>query len=203
MTFDKIPESWKKAVLLPLARLLYVAAGEDMQEAWNQAIILVRGFGPRTEAEFRGAVRVAILSLQANQCFADASDDDTTKSQAIRLRAEGLAFIKATDKAELRLHQLQTIRAQRAQKAAADAESAPVEASEEAPEQASDRAPENAPENAPEKAPERAASLRALNEQARDLAEYARKNNITYAEAWGECARKAVELALDTVPSQP
>jgi hypothetical protein len=198
MTLDKIPESWKKTVLLPLARLLYVAAGEDMKEAWTQAIILVRGFGPRTEAEFRGAVRVAILSLQANQCFADASEDDTTKSQAIRLRAEGLAFIKATDKAELRLHQMQTIRAQRAQKAAAEAESAPVEASDE-------EAADQAPETTPEKAPERTASLRALNDQARDLAEYARKNNISYAQAWGERerAKKAAALTQPTVPSQP
>src|SRR5580692_2502066 len=116
-----IPDAWKRTLMLPLVKLLFDAAGEDVTNAWQQALDLVRGFYPATELEFRLIVRMAVLNIQANLATEIAGQPNARISQVIRLQSNALALSRAADKAEARLKQLQSTRIQRAK----DQEAAP------------------------------------------------------------------------------
>src|ERR1700761_5074544 len=106
MKVADIPEAWKKTLLLPLVKLMFDAANEDVADAWHQAIDLVKGFYPATELEFRLIVRMAVLNIQANLATEIAGQPNARISQVIRLQSNALALSRAADKAEARLKQL-------------------------------------------------------------------------------------------------
>ena len=165
MKIAHVPEAWKKVLLLPLAKLLFESSKRDVDNAWNQAIALIREYCPQTELEFRLIVRVTILNIQASEATALASEPGITVSQAIRLQTNAVTMFKAADKAEARFRQLESARTQRAKTAAP--EPAPSPATEPQPE-----------------APPTETVPQAAKDEARAISEYARKNNVTYAEAW-------------------
>ena len=192
MTHSEIPAAWKKTIIVPLVRIMFDSADKDLQSAWDQAIQLIQCHAPKTEQELRMFVRMTILNAQANLSFAESVDPGTTQSQAIRLRTNGLALMKAADKAEQRFRQLQTTRAQKARNAAAAPEEVPTP--DKAPEKATEKPAEKAPE--PKTSPQAASKPRTAQEEGRAISAYARKNNISYAEAWlkFQIAKKADQL---------
>ena len=170
-----IPRGWKKALMAPLVALMFEGTDEDPKEAWQQAIDYVRVLAPHTELEFRLVVRMAILNLQSNNASLLSTRPDLTVNQAIRLQANALALANAADKAETRFKQLQSARLQRAR--ATDTA-------------ASDAAAEPAPTPATESTPEAPkAQPRTAKDEARAINEYARKNRMTYAQAWARHQR--------------
>ena len=197
MKIADIPLAWQRTLMLPLVKLLFYAAGEDVNNAWQHALDLVRGFRPGTELEFRLIVRMAVLNIQANMATEIAGQTNARISQVIRLQANALALARAADKAEARLEQLQSARIQRAQ----DQETA-QEPAEEAPSPppAASPTPETAQE-ASQEAPktQTATQTQTAKDEARAINGYARKHNMTYAQAWGLYQReKKAEQAQPT-----
>jgi hypothetical protein len=162
MSNAEIPDGWKRALLAPLVALMFDRTDLDADLAWDQAVGFIMAYGPGTDQEFRLIVRMAICNLQANNASMMSNHPRATISQMIRLQANAIAFAKAADKAETRFKQLQTARTQSARAAQPVRETQPQPAAA-----ASNEVPQ------PSK------------EAAKVISEYARKNNMTYAEAWG------------------
>jgi nucleoid-associated protein YgaU len=169
MKLDDIPEGWKKALMVPLVSMMFERTNVETQDAWQQAIGYVRGFAPQTELEFRLVVRMAILNIEANHASMLSTHPQTTVSQSIRLQANAVALAKAADDAESRLKQLQAARAQRA-------EAAP-------------KAPPAQPQASTPTSPQ------TTKDEAKAISEFARKNGMTYAQAWNmyQQEKKAIE----------
>jgi hypothetical protein len=190
MKIADIPLAWQRTLMLPLVKLLFDAAGEDTNKAWKNALDFVRGFRPGTELEFRLIVRMAVLNIQANMATEIAGQPNARISQVIRLQANAMALTRAADQAEARVQQLQSARLQRTQEPLQDQETAP-EPAEEAP--ASTPAAETA-----QQAPQiyTAPQIHTAKDEAQAIKNYARKHNMTYAQAWGLYQReKKAELA--------
>jgi hypothetical protein len=184
MKIADIPLAWQRTLMLPLVKLLFDAAGEDVNDAWQHALDLVRGFQPGTELEFRLIVRMAVLNIQANLATEIAGQSNARISQVIRLHANALALARAADKAEARVKQLQSVRMQRAQDQQSVQE--PAEGSP-APLPADSPTPETAPQ---------APQTQTAKDEARAINNYARKHNMSYAQAWGLYQReKKADLA--------
>jgi hypothetical protein len=182
-----IPEAWKKTLMLPLVRLMFDGANEDVTEAWKQAVDLVRGFFPGTELEFRLIVRMAVLNIQANLASEIAGQPSARISQVIRLQSNALALSKAADKAEARLKQLQSARFQRAK-----AQEAEQEAMQEPAQEISE---ETTPEPTPTAEPtpgtaQQAPKTQTAKDEAQAISDYARKHNVSYAQAWSRHQRE-------------
>jgi hypothetical protein len=186
MKIADIPLAWQRTLMLPLVKLLFDAAGEDVNNAWQHALDLVRGFSPATELEFRLIVRMAVLNIQANLATEIAGQTNARISQVIRLQANALALARAADKAEARLKQLQSARIQRAQDQEAAQEAAPE--------------PTPAPTAQPTPAtPQEAPKTQTAKDEAQAINNYARKHKMSYAQAWGLHQReKKAELAQPT-----
>src|SRR5580692_410427 len=181
-----IPDAWKRTLMLPLVKLLFDAAGEDVTNAWQQALDLVRGFYPATELEFRLIVRMAVLNIQANLATEIAGQPNARISQVIRLQSNALALSRAADKAEARLKQLQSTRMQRTK----DREAAPEPTPESTPAPAAEAKPATTQE---------APKTQTAKDEAQAINNYARKHNMSYAQAWGLYQReKKAELAQPT-----
>jgi hypothetical protein len=176
MKIADIPNAWQRTLMLPLVKLLFDAAGEDVNNAWQQALDLVRGFHPGTELEFRLIVRMAVLNIQANLATEIAGQPNARISQVIRLQSNALALSRAADKAEARLKQLQSTRMQRAK----DQEATPEPAQEATPEPTSAPAAEAKPATTQE-----APKTQTAKDEAQAINNYARKHNMSYAQAWG------------------
>jgi hypothetical protein len=179
MKIADIPLAWQRTLMLPLVKLLFDAAGEDTNNAWKNALDFVRGFQPRTELEFRLIVRMAVLNIQANMATEIAGQPNARISQVIRLQANALALARAADQAEARVQQLQSARLQHAanQETVQDQET-PPEPSEETP------MPTPAASPIPETA-QQAPQIYTAEDEAHAIKNYARKHNMTYAQAWG------------------
>jgi hypothetical protein len=205
-----VPHGWKKTILVPLVRIMFKSCGSDLDATWKQAIQLLEAYAPKTDQEFRMAVRMAILNAQGNLCFAESVDEPTTQSQAIRLRSIGLTTLKAADKAELRLEKLQTVQTRKAATAttatatattAPAAATAPTESTaaatatatlQKAPPETTDELP-NPQQQAPHPGTSKA--------EARMIRDYARKKNIDYAKAWGLYQREKKAAASRLAPA--
>jgi hypothetical protein len=168
MKIADIPNAWQRTLMLPLVKLLFDAAGEDVNNAWQQALDLVRGFYPATELEFRLIVRMAVLNIQANLATEIAGQPNARISQVIRLQSNALALSRAADKAEARLKQLQSTRMQR------------TKDQEATPEPTSAPAAEAKPATTQE-----APKTQTAKDEAQAINNYARKHNMSYAQAWG------------------
>ena len=188
MKIADIPLAWQRTLMLPLVKLLFDAAGEDVNNAWQHALDLVRGFSPATELEFRLIVRMAVLNIQANLATEIAGQTNARISQVIRLQANALALARAADRAEARLKQLQSARIQRAQD------------QEAAQEPAQEATPEPTPTAQPTPAtPQEAPKTQTAKDEAQAINNYARKHKMSYAQAWGLYQReKKAELAQPT-----
>jgi hypothetical protein len=169
MKIADIPQGWQKALMVPLVSMMFERTSVETDDAWKQTIAYVRGFSPETEVEIRLIVRMAILNLQANHASMLSMHPETTVSQSIRLHANAVALAKAADQAETRLRQIQAARMTRAQSQQA------------------------APKPEAPKAP--AAQPQTTKEEARGISEFARKNGMTYAQAWAlyQQEKKAIE----------
>jgi hypothetical protein len=106
----QIPHPLLKVLILPLATLLYEAAGEDMKAAWENAIESVKLFEPRSQQEVCAAIRTLIFNIQANQAAAQASTPGLSPSLAARIRTGANVLARQADKAEHRLQQLRAAR---------------------------------------------------------------------------------------------
>jgi hypothetical protein len=177
MKATDIPEAWKKALLLPLAKLLFEAAGSDIGNAWRQAVDLVRGYQPGTELEYRLIIRMAILNIQSSLATEIASQPSARIGQVIRLQANALALARAADEAEDRLHELQSIRLQRTQ--------APQTARQAAADCIMEETILEPTPAAKPSAQSSTAKTHPVEKEAVIVRELARKHNVSYAEAWG------------------
>jgi hypothetical protein len=165
---------------------MFDAANEDVTNAWHQAIDLVKGFYPATELEFRLIVRIAILNIQANMAMEIAGQPAARISQVIRLQSNALALSRAADRAETHLKQLQSARIQRAkaQEAAQDVDPDPTPAAEPTP-----ATTQEAPKTQTGK------------DEARAINDYARKHNMSYAQAWGLHQREKKAAQVQPTPA--
>jgi hypothetical protein len=181
---DQLHELFVKTHLYPLVRLLLPAAEDNKDAAWAAARDVILLHNPQSEAEFRLACRLAVFSIQATQSAAEASATDVSPPVAARLRRDATSFAREADKAEHRLEQLKQ---------------SPVQAPEPAVQQAVQPAAETKPAQArlpPDK-----------KEEMRQIAAYARKNNLTYPQAWThyelEKKRKATLENATQATAQP
>ena len=175
---DQLHELFVKAHLYPLVRLLLPAAEGDKPAAWAAARDVILLHNPQSEAEFRLACRLAVFSIQATQSAAEASATDVSPAVAARLRRDATAFAREADKAEHRLEQLKQSPAQ-------------------APQPAAEQTPGPAKEPAAETNPVQERLPASQKEEMRQIAALARKNRLTYPQAWTqyqlEKKRKAAE----------
>jgi hypothetical protein len=203
MKIADIPLAWQRTLMLPLVKLLFDAAGEDTNKAWEHALNLIRGFRPATELEFRLIVRMAVLNIQANMATEIAGQPNARISQVIRLQANALALTRAADQAEARVQQLQSARIHRADEITRDQETAP-EPAEEAPvpTPATSPAPAPAPETS-KQAPKTPAipQTQTAKDEARAIKNYAHKHNMTYAQAWGLYQREKKAEQVESAPA--
>ena len=171
---DRLHELFVKVHLYPLVRLLLPAAEGDKVAAWAAARDVILLHNPQSEAEFRLACRVAVFSIQATQSAAEASAPDVAPPVAARLRRDATGFAREADKAEHRLEQLK-----------------------QSPAQAPEPVAEQAPQPAAEAKPVQERLPASQKEEMRQIAALARKNRLTYAQAWTqhqlEKKRKAAE----------
>ena len=121
---------------------------------------------------------MTILNIHASEATALASEPGITVSQAIRLQSNAVTMFKAADKAEARFRQLESARNQRAKTAA----------------------PQPNPTPATEPQPE--APSQSAKDEARAISEYARKNDVTYAEAWTIYQREKKAAQAKAQPAQ-
>jgi len=112
MTLHDLPDALLKAILRPLATLLYAAANNDPDAAWKAALQTVTLHDPHSIAELRLAVRIETFSIQANEAAAQAGTPDMPLLRAIRLRSGAVALSREAEKAEHRLEKLRSARHQ-------------------------------------------------------------------------------------------
>jgi hypothetical protein len=106
---DDLPQALLQILALPLTKLLRPLSGDDKNAAWDNAIAATSSFSPGNANEFRLAVRIAILNIQANELAVEASAPGLPPALSIRMRQCALSYIREADKAERRLEKLQTV----------------------------------------------------------------------------------------------
>ena len=107
-----LPDALLQAILLPLATLLLATSNNDPDLAMANARATIATYDPGTEAEFRLAVRILVLSLQGGEAAAQACTPDLPLIRVIRLRLGAVALYREADKAERRIEKIRAARAQ-------------------------------------------------------------------------------------------